>query len=322
MRIGVDLMGGDRPFSELQYSLKEAALEIGSSHQLVAFIERSHFPYLVELPSTVEKVEVGSFIEMNEPPLLAVRRKKDSSMAEGLRQLAAMKIDAFVSVGNTGALVTTSMFTLPKISNVERPALMVSLPTAKQECMVLDVGANIAPKPEHLVANARMAMAMFSVLGRKVNSFGLLNVGAEEIKGTRFHKQVYQLLEKEFPHQFKGNVEGWEVFKGEIDFLLTDGFTGNVFLKTCEAVAHFLTGYLGQKMPKYTGVQEGPLMAHLHEQFNYSQRPGALLCGVGGLVIKCHGHSSIQAIVSGIKGALDFAQKGLVERMNVLLSSS
>lgn len=315
MRIGVDLMGGDRPFSELQYALKEAANEIGLSHQLVAFIENSHFATLIDLPESVEKVAVGSIIEMNEPPLLAVRRKRDSSMAEGMRQLAAKKIDAFVSVGNTGALVATAMLTLPKISCVERPALMVSLPTAKQECMVLDVGANIAPKPEHLVDNARMATALLSAMGRAVHSFGLLNVGAEEIKGTRFHKQVYQLLEREFPNQFRGNVEGWEVFKGELDFLITDGFTGNVFLKTCEAVAFFLTDYLRQKMTKYTGVKEGPLMAHLHEQFNYSQRPGALLCGVGGLVIKCHGHSSIPAIVSGIKGALHFAQKRLVEKM-------
>lgn len=320
MRIGIDLMGGDRPFSEVQDSLQEAALEFGSSHQLVAFIEHSYMD-AVTFSNSIEIVEVGSFIEMHEPPLLAVRRKKDSSMAEGMRQLAAKKIDAFVSLGNTGALVTTAMLTLPKMFSIERPALLVSLPTAQEECIVLDVGANIAPKAEHLIDNARMAIALFSILGRKVNSFGLLNVGAEEIKGTRFHKQVYQLLEKAFPNQFKGNVEGWEVFKGELDFLITDGFTGNVFLKTCEAVAFFLTDYLEQKMSTYTGKTDHPLMDHLHEQFNYSQRPGALLCGVGGLVIKCHGHSTTKAIVSGIKGALHFAQKNVIEKMQALLNS-
>jgi glycerol-3-phosphate acyltransferase PlsX len=324
-------MGGDRPALELFPALIEVCKFYHYEHTLVAFVQHSLVSELQALVDSylppegkrkIELVSTSSYITMDESPLLAVRRKKDSSMAAAMRLLASGELDGVVSMGNTGALVATSMLYLPMLPTIERAALLVSLPSAKKDVLVLDVGANIEPKPEHLVNYARMAMAyhkaFFSTETCKV---GLLNVGAEELKGTAWHKRAYQLLEETLQEQFVGNVEGRIVFEGQIDILVTDGFSGNVFLKTCEGVASFLTDYLSYKMTKFGGVKSSSIVAHLHKQFNYSQRPGALLCGVGGLVVKCHGHSSLPAIVSGIKGAIALAQAQVVPRIATYLSS-
>jgi len=332
VRIGIDLMGGDRPALELFPALIEACGLYHYKHTLVAFVQHSlvaDLQAIVDkmLPSegrrALELVTASSYITMEESPLLAVRRKKDSSMAAAIRLLASGELDAVVSMGNTGALVATSMLYLPMLPGIERAGLLVLLPSAKKDVIVVDVGANIEPKPEHLVSYARMAEAYYrAFFSTERPKIGLLNVGAEELKGTAWHKRAYQLLEEALGRQFVGNVEGRVVFEGQIDILITDGFSGNVFLKTCEGVASFLTDYLSDRMSKFGGAKNSSIVAHLHKQFNYSQRPGALLCGVGGLVMKCHGHSSLPAIVSGIKGAISLVEAGVISRIRSELGKS
>lgn len=323
-------MGGDRPALELFPALIEICKLYNYEHTLVAFVQHSLVSdlqaivdqLLPEGKRGIELVTASSYITMEESPLLAVRRKKDSSMGAAMRLLANKELDALISVGNTGALVATAMLYLPMLPGVERAALMVLLPSAQKDVIVLDVGANIEPKSEHLLSYARMAMAYYRVfvsIGDEPK-IGLLNVGVEELKGTAWHKRAYQLLEEELGECFIGNVEGREVFEGKIDILITDGFSGNVFLKTCEGVASFLTYYLSNKMFTFAGARNSSLVSHLHKQFNYSQRPGALLCGVEGLVIKCHGHSSVPAIVSGIKGAIALVEAEVISRMKNQLS--
>ena len=235
------------------------------------------------LPATnkIEFVAASEVIEMNEAPLLAVRRKKDSSMAVGARLLKEGKIDALVSTGNTGALIATALFHLSRLPNVDRPALLALLPTAVRGVAVLDVGANLYPKPHHLIDFARIGLAYRKAAHNiEDGKVGLLNIGVEEEKGTAQLKEGYTLLQEEFGDAFLGNVEGREVYEGKVDVLVTDGFTGNVFLKTSEGVSSFLVDYL----KKHFGSKAGEEVAHeLHTQFNYAQYPGALLAGLDGV---------------------------------------
>ena len=252
---------------------------------------------------------------MEEPPLFAVRRKKDSSMAAGMRLLREKKIDAFVSSGNTGALVAFSKLHLPMLPQIERPALLVMMPTAKGKVAVLDVGANISPKPHHLVSYALLgALYRQCMLGEKNPTVGLLNIGVEEQKGTQELKETYKTLQNKFGSHFLGNIEGMEVFQGKIDVLVTDGFTGNVFLKTSEGISSFLAEYL----KNHFGLPE--TVSHLRQQFNYSEHPGAFLCGVDGIVVKCHGFSDKYALMNGIRGAFTLAKKQIISCLKAKLS--
>lgn len=302
-------MGGEPP-PEL---ILQAAVQVAesSSAQLLVFVTR---PVRAALSGPfhprVEFVVVEESIAMGESPLLAVRRKRRSSMAVGMRLLQEGALDAFLSTGNTGALVATATLVLGTLPGIERPALLVTMPTARGRVLVLDVGANVHPKPLHLVQYARLGIEVWRALYEgTAPTLGLLNVGTEEQKGTKELKETYLLLQEGLASHFIGNVEGREVFQGRVDVLVTDGFTGNVFLKTSEGVSSFLIHYVEKRFsaPEIT--------THLHKQFNYAEYPGALLCGVKGLVVKCHGYSDLSALVRGIRGALDLVSLQLMKKL-------
>lgn len=295
--------------------------EVGPSDTLVCLAQHAILPQLREkykgwLPS-IEFITTEEAIEMEEPPLLAVRRKKNSSMAAGMRLLKESTIDAFVTAGNTGALVASAMHHLPMLPHIERPALLVTMPTEKGKVVVLDVGANINPRPQQLVSYAHLgSLYRHCIYGENSPTIGLLNIGVEEQKGTKELKETYQMLQEIFQTRFLGNIEGREVFQGRIDVLVTDGFTGNVFLKTSEGISSFLAEYL----QKNFDVPE--IVTHLYQQFNYSEHPGALLCGVDGLVIKCHGFSDNAALKNGIRGAFALVRDNLLSKLKEKLLSS
>ena len=304
-------MGGESTPQEIFEAVLTIGQEISSSDSLVAIAQHSVLPHLRAAFKTtaaaIEFITTEEAIEMEEPPLFAVRRKKDSSMAAGMRLLREKKIDAFVSSGNTGALVAFSKLHLPMLPQIERPALLVMMPTAKGKVAVLDVGANISPKPHHLVSYALLgSLYRECMLGEKNATVGLLNIGVEEQKGTQELKETYRTLQSKFESRFLGNIEGMEVFQGKIDVLVTDGFTGNVFLKTSEGISSFLAEYL----KNHFGLPE--TVSHLRQQFNYSEHPGAFLCGVDGIVVKCHGFSDKYALMNGIRGAFTLAKKGII----------
>lgn len=317
MRIGVDLMGGDSSPVALFEAVLFAADKL--SHLSINLVVTATPSVIQEirsrpqrLPVCIEFQSVNEVIEMADDPLLAIRRKKDSSLVVGVRLLKKKLIDAFVSSGNTGALIASAALTLPSLPGIQRPALLAMLPTAKGSVAVIDVGGNVACKASHLVQFAQMGAAYqrcFRQVG--VPSVGLLNIGIESKKGTSELRQAYELLEKHSQGnkmRFAGNVEGREVFQGGIDVLVTDGFTGNVFLKTSEGVSAFILEYLKHAIAK-------DAMADLKKQFSYDEYPGAVLCGVEGVVIKCHGQSSAKGMLNGILGAANLVQNQFVNML-------
>lgn len=274
---------------------------------------------LSSLPSFIELVAIGTAeyeksalfsglvfyraldaIEMDEHPLLALRRKKHSSLSIGLRLLKEGNLDALVSAGNTGALVSASKMILGTFPHILRPALLAMIPTKKFPVAVLDVGANVQAKARHLVQFARLGVAYQKARGIKTPRIGILNIGSEASKGTSEIRLAYQEL-TQFS-SFAGNIEGKSVFDGEVDVLVTDGFTGNIFLKTSEGIASLVLDRLHAHIPKAIRVHLDDLQRHLH----YAAYPGALLCGVKGTVVKCHGYSTPEAFANGIRGAVEF----------------
>ncbi len=306
-------MGGDRP----PEALFEAVLQCAKT-TTDRFVVLAIDPYCSQLsktaPSNIEFIHAQEAIGMDESPLLAVRRKRQSTLAAGMRLLKLGELDAFLSTGNTGALVATALLHLKMLPGIERPALLVSMPTAKGEVVVLDVGANISPKPHHFVSYGQLG----SLFRQCYHDFaapkiGLLNIGSEQQKGSKELKESFQLLQNTFKDRFLGNIEGREVFQGKVDVLVTDGFTGNIFLKASEGMSHFLVDYLADRF------QAPEIVSHLNRKFSYAEHPGALLCGVEGIVVKCHGFSDRTALINGINGAIDLARHQVIQRMKAEL---
>ena len=249
------------------------------------------------------------FITMDDSPVHAVKKKKDASMMLGLQLLKEKKLDAFVSSGNTGALVLGASLILSTLPGILRPAFLSQVPTQKKPVAVLDLGANIECKSAHLVQFALMASAYLNAKGIQNPKIGLLNIGEEPLKGTSEIRLAYNQLKtlEAPPFQFVGNIEGKSVFEGNIDALITDGFTGNIFLKTAEGLAHLI-------LNKLQGTSQ---FLELKEFLNYQEHPGALLLGVQGLVMKCHGDSNPHTVVLAIKEAASLLQKNFFQTFHL-----
>lgn len=314
MRIGVDLMGGDRPPEHFLEAVVQSSMQ---GCTLVPICNQKTADQLAQLGS-YDCVITEEYIEMGESPLLAVRRKKRASMTVGVQLVKERELDALVSTGNTGALVATSMLQLPMLGSVERPALLVIMPNGEKGVVVLDVGANITPKPQHLLDYAKMGVGYRQAIqGVERPKVGLLNIGVEERKGTPEVQQTYHLLQETFGSYFLGNVEGREAFDGDIDVMVTDGFTGNVFLKTCEGVSSFFVEYIHAHFPDISKQ----IIKSFQERFNYDRHPGGFLCGVDGIIVKCHGHSNITALKNGIKGAASLVREGVLDKFKEIFRS-
>lgn len=248
--------------------------------------------------------EVSEWITMEEPPLLALRRKKKSSIAEGLRLLKEKKVDAFLSAGSTGALVSASKIIVGTFPKYSRPALIGLVPTKKQPVAVLDIGAHLDAKEARLIRLAFLGTAYQKARGISQPRVGILNIGSEPTKGTPAIKAAYKKLMtlKTPPFLFVGNVEGNAAFQGDLDVLITDGFTGNIFLKTAEGTASLILDELSQ---------EPTLMQHSKKR----KYPAALLAGVKETVIKCHSYSSPEVFVNGIRTAIEYSVSQFTEKL-------
>lgn len=310
MRIGIDLMGGETPPEKLLPAVLEVADASGGAVVFTLFtLGTTCAPH-----PCIDICPCEEVVTMDDPPLLAVRRKKGSTLATGMRYLAEGTIDAFISAGNTGALVAQAILTLGRLPKIERPALLALLPHEKGKVAVLDVGANIALRPQDLLDYARMGMLyqhhMQSIAHPTV---GLLNIGAEEEKGTHTIKEGYRLLQEHLKGSFLGNIEGREVFLGKVDVLVTDGFTGNIFLKTCEGISSFLLDRLNE------WGSGSPLLSRFSAFSTHSQEAGALLAGVNGLVIKCHGNSDASALKRAIHATERLSSRALLSTLKSCL---
>ena len=258
---------------------------------------------------SIEIVPASEVITMEDHPAQAFRRKRDSSVHVGQRLVKDGEADGFVSAGNTGAVMTAAKFIMGTLPSVDRAALAAPFPNARGNVSVLlDVGANVDSKPEHLLQFAVMGEIYYrATFGKKTPRVGLLSIGEEEIKGNELTRAVYERL-KDLPVHFVGNVEGSDLFSGKVDVLVCDGFVGNIALKICEALAMEIVKFLRKTYKKSPVSQLGYLLSRgafkgLKRTMDYSEYGGAPLLGVKGVCIVGHGSSNSNAIKNAIRVA-------------------
>jgi glycerol-3-phosphate acyltransferase PlsX len=259
-------------------------------------------------------VEAPDVVEMGDKPLAAIRGKPNSSIAVGLALHKSGEADAFISAGNTGAVMAASTLLLRLHPGVDRPAIGTVFPTGQKPVLVLDGGANVDCSPRELLGFAQIgAVYARDVLGRPNPAVGLLNIGEEPEKGNAAVKEAHQLLTRAGNFRFIGNVEGRDVLSGECDVVVCDGFVGNVLLKFYESVARLFKELLA-KEAQGAALQD-PGVQKAFRTLDYSQYGGAPLLGVKGVSIICHGSSSTRAIKNAIKVALQSVESHLSQHI-------
>jgi len=317
MKIALDGMGGDKAPRVNVEGAVNAANEFGYHIILVGQ------EYLLNKELAKHKVRNGKVevhnapqvVGMAEPPISSIRAKKESSINIAVNLVKEKKADAFVSAGNTGAVVCAATFNLKLLEGVDRPGISIVFPTSDgSETIMIDVGANIDPKPEHLFQYGLMGEAYSRyILGKTNPSLGLLSIGAEASKGTGFVKDTHKLLNAS-KLNFLGNIEGQDIFTGKCDVVLCDGFVGNVALKIVESLAKAVGTLLKRELTKSFMSKIGVLffgstIKALKKELDYAEYGGAPLLGVDGAVVISHGSSNSTAIKNALKVASEFSSK-------------
>ncbi|MDP2929384.1 MAG: phosphate acyltransferase PlsX [Candidatus Omnitrophota bacterium] len=316
MKIVLDAMGGDNaPAVEVEGAIQAVEeyghdlILVGDEARLRRELEKHNFS-----SDKIALKHASEVIEMHDPAAISVRRKRDSSIVVGLDLIKHDQADAFVSAGNTGAVVCAATLSLRLLPGIERPGIAIVIPTLKGTSLIIDVGANISTKPMHLLQYGIMADAYSRyILGKTNPTVGLLSVGEEESKGTEFIKEAHTLL-SESKLNFAGNIEGRDVYAGKVDIILCDGFVGNVILKISESVADTIMQSLKQEIKANFIATIGAVLSssafnELKRKMDYSERGGALLLGVDGRCIICHGSSTPKAIKNAIRVAAEFVKQ-------------
>src|SRR6202795_1274237 len=328
--IAVDAMGGDHaPRPEVEGSVLAArelgvrVLLVGQPNAVRAELARHAVPNL-----PVEIVPATEVITMNDHPAQAFRRKKDSSVHVAARLVREAKADGMGSAGNTGAVMTVARLLLGTAEAVDRGALGAPFPNAKGGVSVLlDVGANVDSKPEHLVQFAVMGEIYYrATFGNRRPRVGLLSVGEEEMKGNELTREVYTRLKKS-PVHFVGNVEGGDLFSGNVDVIVSDGFVGNIALKICEGLAVQIFGLLKKSIQSSLASQVGFLFSRgalkgLRKTIDYTEYGGAPLLGVRGVCVIGHGRSNAKAVKNAIRVAAGLARARINEKIEQELSAA
>jgi len=321
----VDMMGGDNAPLETVKGVGLARKELGADVSYILVGDKAQIEAVaaregVDL-SGLEIVHADSVVEMTDDPMCAVRgNKTDSSMAVALKLLKEGRGDAMVSTGNTGALFTGATLLIRRIKGVKRPALAALLPM-DPPMLLLDSGANIVCEPEYLEQFALMGSAyMKNLMGVESPRVGLLNNGAEECKGTELQVEAYKLLSANKDINFVGNVEGNIAVSGGCDVLVTDGFTGNIFLKTLEGFGKVMLKSLKKVMYKNLKTKLAALvikkdLGDLKKNFDASELGGAPILGVSKPVIKAHGSSKAKVFKKTIRQAAAFANTSINEEI-------
>ncbi|TET23144.1 MAG: phosphate acyltransferase PlsX [Candidatus Stahlbacteria bacterium] len=317
MKVALDAMGSDAaPSSEVEGAL--AALAEDTDFEVVLLgLREALEPFKKEIGEAqgLALVEVEEAIGMHEAPSEALKTKTYSSIARGIDLLKRGEVDAFVSAGNTGAVMAFSLFTLGRIKGIQRPALGASFPTPSGHTFVLDVGANVEAKPVQLRNYAVMGRIVMEKIFRVPQPrVGVINVGHERGKGNQLTQEAYGLLEQA-PIRFIGNLEGSEVFRDKADVIVTDGFTGNVLLKVCEGMGEAVLSTLHTTGKKYRWRSwfSKKVFRDFISGLNYEESGGAILLGVEGSVIISHGRSSAHAITNALRLASFTVREGVVD---------
>jgi glycerol-3-phosphate acyltransferase PlsX len=328
--IALDAMGSDRaPRPEIEGAIQAArhydvrVALVGREEPIRA--ELARYPASAGLPLDI--VSATEVITMEDKAVQAVRAKRDSSLRVGLRMVREGRAAGFITAGNTGAAMIAAKMVLGAIPGVDRPALAAVFPTAVNTvAILLDVGANVDCKPHNLEQFAVMGEIYFrSMFGTKRPRVGLLSIGEEETKGNELTRDSFQLL-KQLPLNFVGNVEGRDLYGGQVDVIVADGFVGNVALKTSEGVANLVRATLKETLKTTITRQVGYLLsrsafADFKKRLDHTEYGGAPLLGVKGVCFITHGSSNANAIKNAIRVAAEFAERKINDKIEKELAA-
>lgn len=313
-------MGGDHAPEEIV----KGAIDASNNPDIEIILvgnESKIKPYLQASKKSIEIVNAEEIITYDEQPVAAIRKKKDSSIVKGLRLLKEGKAHAMVSAGSTGALMAGGLFILGRLEGIDRPAIATLFPTAKNPVLLLDIGANSEVKSKNLVQFAIMgSIYSAEILNRKNPSVGLMNIGTEKEKGNSVIKAAYSDLNRLENINFVGNIESRNIFDGNVDVVVCDGFTGNIFLKTVEGFGMYIFKQLKKEIKSNIVYSLGaalmkPAINKVRASMDYSEHGGAMFLGIDGVLIKCHGSSDRKAIANGIKAACRFVEANISEKL-------
>ncbi len=319
-KIALDAMGGDNAPTEI---VKGAVDAVAGRNDIKIFLvgqedvvaeELSKYSYAKE---QIEIVHAEEVIETAEPPVVAIRKKKQSSIVVGMNMVKQKEVDAFVSAGSSGAVLVGGQVIVGRIKGIERPPLAPLIPTEKGVSLLIDCGANVDARASHLVQFAKMgSIYMENVLGIKNPRVAIVNIGAEEEKGNALVKETFPLLKECSDINFVGSIEAREIPRGEADVIVCEAFVGNVILKLYEGLSATLIGVIKKGMMSTLKSKIGaalalPALKGTIKTFDASQYGGAPLLGLNGLVVKTHGSSKAKEITNSIYQCVTFKQEDI-----------
>lgn len=322
--IALDAMGGDYAPEQ---TVKGAVEAINSSDEIRVILvgkqdmiakELEKYEYAKE---DIEVVHASEIIDMGDVPTVAIKDKKDSSLVVAMRLVREGKADALVSAGSTGAVLVGGQLVVGRLKGIKRPPLAPFIPTTKGFSLLIDCGANVDARPEHLVQFAQMGSIYYeNVMGKKNPTVALLNIGTEEEKGNQLVKDTKPLMKECKNINYIGSVEARELVSGAADVIVCEAFVGNVVLKFFEGLALTLFGSLKEGLMSSTRTKLGallvkPALKGLKNQFDTSSQGGAPLLGLKGLVVKAHGNSSSKEIEIALKQCISFKKQKINEKI-------
>jgi len=328
MRIAIDAMGGDHAPDEIIAGALEAREVLGSEDELLLIgdeqVIESHLHKLGSDPKTFRVLHASDVIDMDESPVEALRRKPKSSISIMARAASHRQVDAVLSAGNTGACVAGCQLRMRTLKGVLRPGIALAIPTISGPVTLCDVGANIACKPINLYQYAVMS----SIYAREIHNIknprvGLMNIGEEAAKGNDLTKKTRELLVSDPNLNFIGNLEGGDIFEDKCDVVVCEGFLGNVILKTTESLAGMIFTAVGTEMKKQNLLMAWwfkKISKDVLKKYDYHEYGGALLLGVNGISVICHGSSKARTIKNAVSACKRFADKHINEQITERLS--
>lgn len=322
--VALDAMGGDNAPKEMIKGAVQALEKTDAVQVLLVGKEdviRAELAQYTYDKARIEVVNATEVIETAEPPVNAIRRKKDSSIVVGMKLVKEGQADAFVSAGSSGAVLVGGQVIVGRIKGVERPPLAPLIPTEKGVSLLVDCGANVDARPSHLVQFAKMgSIYMEHVVGIKNPKVGIVNIGAEEEKGNALVKETFPLLKGEKNINFIGSVEAREIPRGQADVIVCEAFAGNIILKLFEGVGSVLIseikkGMMGSLRSKIGALLVKPALKKTLKSFDSSEYGGAPLLGLNGLVVKTHGSSTAKEICNTIIQCVTFKEQKINEKI-------
>lgn len=324
IRIAVDAMGGDYAPAEIVRGVVEAVSErdrmevilVGLQDKVKAELAKYTYP-----KGRIQVVHASEVIATEEPPVMAIRKKKDSSIVVAMNMVKNGEADAFVSAGSSGAILVGGQLIVGRMKGVERPPLAPLIPTSKGVSLLIDCGANVDARPSHLVQFAKMgSIYMENVIGKKNPTVAIVNIGAEEEKGNALVKDTFPLLKNCSDIHFIGSIEAREIPNGYADVIVCEAFVGNVILKLYEGVGSVFQTMLKQGLMSTTRSKIGallvkPAIKKTLKSFDASEYGGAPLLGLKGLVVKTHGNSKAKEVKNSIVQCITFKEQQINEKI-------